>query len=493
MTLERDHAAELFGLAGTFPRPGWVVLDAARDHRFTGELTFEVTPETRIYLDRGRIYLAERSTDPSLGARLVDAGALNAAQLEHGSMRIGETEHLGRLFERVPSVDRQSTLLITELMNESCVTWLAGQNVRAVTSTPYRHHPAGVHRWDRPADAIDLRCGDPLPAPPPSEAPIELAPPESIFPDASNDTDPVIHWNEASWLDERTSTVDRTVAMDTGSTATGPMDSRPINTGSINTGSMSSGRTAIGRTTTIDETSSLLTTDWVDRLETDGLPQPGSDPLAPSATLPTISVEPVDRFEVIWPSGEIDADFPATELMDAATDRDRAGPTARVVRTATVQPEPTGPIDESGLWDVATGPSFGPDDLPTRATTLDQIADPIVAATSDELALSMRRAVASIETGSLAARRRLSDTSQHESSRGIELSVPGRVATRSESSIWSANRAPNEAGRSVFDEPTTTSGDHADESNGSGAPPDSPPEPERVSALRRLIGGLRRR
>ena len=119
MTLERDHTADLFGLAGTFPRPGWVVLDAARDHRFTGELVFDVEPEVCVYLDRGKIYLAERSTDPSLGARLVDAGALNAVQLEHGSMRIGDTEHLGRLFERVPSVDRQTTLLMTELMNEA--------------------------------------------------------------------------------------------------------------------------------------------------------------------------------------------------------------------------------------------------------------------------------------------------------------------------------------------------------------------------------------
>ncbi len=81
MTLEREQVAELFGLVGTFPRPGWVVLDAARDHRFTGELVFDVDPEVRVYLDRGSIYLAERSTDPSLGSRLVDAGALNADQL----------------------------------------------------------------------------------------------------------------------------------------------------------------------------------------------------------------------------------------------------------------------------------------------------------------------------------------------------------------------------------------------------------------------------
>ena len=78
-----------------------------------------------VYADRGRIYLAERSSDPSLGARLVDAGALNATQLEHGAMRIGDAEHLGRLFERVPSVDRQKVIVTAELMTEECIGWLA--------------------------------------------------------------------------------------------------------------------------------------------------------------------------------------------------------------------------------------------------------------------------------------------------------------------------------------------------------------------------------
>src|SRR4029078_234211 len=102
-----------------------VVSDAHGDRRFTGEVVFETTPEVRVYADRGRIYLAERASDPTLGARLVDAGALNATQLEHGAMRIGEAEHLGRLFERVPSVDRQKVIVTAELMTEECVGWLA--------------------------------------------------------------------------------------------------------------------------------------------------------------------------------------------------------------------------------------------------------------------------------------------------------------------------------------------------------------------------------
>ena len=457
MTLEREHVADLFGLAGTFPRPGWVVLDAARDHRFTGELLFDVEPEVRVYFDRGTIYLAERTTDPSLGARLVDAGALNAAQLEHGSMRIGHTEHLGRLFERVPSVDRQTTIVMTEMMNEACVGWLARQHIRGVVSTPYRHHPAGIHRWEHPDDVVELRPGDPLPAPAPTAAPVEIAPPESVFSGLTDDNDPLIHWDEPSWLDGKP-------GEPAGGEPHDPASSHDV------------------------ARPSLLDDDWVDQLEWAGLPEPGTDPLTPTASLPTLPVGAADRFELIWPSGHVDADFPAS--IEGADDLDRTGPTARVARTGspTDHGEAT-PADETGLWDFeASRPSFGPDDKPP--ILIDETADPEV---TDDVALSMRRAVASIETGSLAARRRLAEAPMtDDSSRGTDLVIPGRVATRTEASLWSATRSEATTARSVFDEP------------GSRPPtPRSAPteprtakrsaEPPRVSALRRLIGGLRRR
>lgn len=463
MTLEREHVAELFGLAGTFPRPGWVVLDAARDHRFTGELTFDVDPEVRVYLDRGAIYLAERTTDPSLGARLVDAGALNAAQLEHGSMRIGDTEHLGRLFERVPSVDRQTTLVVTEMMNEACIAWLAGQHVRSVVSTPYRHHPAGIHRWERPDDAVELHPGDPLPAPAPTAAPVEIAPPESVFSGPAYDDDPLVHWDEPSWLDGHPGD-------------TGPHDPASSNPPSSN-----------GR-----KRPSMLDVDWVDQLEWAGLPEPGVDPLTPTATLPALPVEAPDRFELIWPSGHVDADFPAAIDGTDDADLDRAGPTARVARSAAPSDHDTpAPTDDSGLWDFeSSGPSFGPDDEPP--TLVGAIADPDVA---DDVALSMRRAVASIETGSLAARRRLAEAPlADDSSRGTDLVIPGRVATRTEASLWGAIRSEATPARSVFDEPATEPAPTPTRTNTSrttAAERDA--EPARVSALRRLIGGLRRR
>src|SRR6186713_567727 len=177
-----DIVEDVLGVERTFPRPGWVVLDAVRERRFTGEVVFDTTPEVRVYADRGRIYLAERSSDPSLGTRLVDAGALNATQLEHGAMRIGESEHLGRLFERVPSVDRQKVIVTAELMTEECIGWLARVRISDVEVTPYRHHDSGAHRWDQmTAAAFDLAPGDPLPAPAPDAAPVAISPPEPLF------------------------------------------------------------------------------------------------------------------------------------------------------------------------------------------------------------------------------------------------------------------------------------------------------------------------
>jgi hypothetical protein len=56
-----DATLDALGLRGALPCPGWVVLDAARDHRFTGELVTTVDGidgEFRVYFDRGRIYVA---------------------------------------------------------------------------------------------------------------------------------------------------------------------------------------------------------------------------------------------------------------------------------------------------------------------------------------------------------------------------------------------------------------------------------------------------
>lgn len=129
------------------PQPGWMTLDEARERAFTGEVVFEVDPEVLVYLDNGVAYYAERTSDASLGRRLLDAGVVDRIQLERGTVRVGDVEHLGRLFDREASIDRDAVLVVTETSTEDLITELANHSVTTVRVTAYRHHPSGVHRW----------------------------------------------------------------------------------------------------------------------------------------------------------------------------------------------------------------------------------------------------------------------------------------------------------------------------------------------------------
>jgi len=129
------------------PQPGWMTLNEARERAFTGEIVFETEPEVRTYLDNGVAYYAERASSAPLGERLVEAGVLDQGQLERGTVRIGEVEHLGRLFDRDPSVDRDAVLVVTEALTDELVTELANEVVTTIRFTAYRHHPSGLHRW----------------------------------------------------------------------------------------------------------------------------------------------------------------------------------------------------------------------------------------------------------------------------------------------------------------------------------------------------------
>ena len=129
------------------PQPVWMTLNEARSRSFTGEVIFEDDPEVRAYLDAGIVYFAERVSDAPLGRRLVEAGVLDTEQLERGTVRVGDVEHLGRLFDREPTIDRDAVLVVTETSTEVLITDLANRAVTTVRATAYRHHPSGVHRW----------------------------------------------------------------------------------------------------------------------------------------------------------------------------------------------------------------------------------------------------------------------------------------------------------------------------------------------------------
>ncbi len=121
--------------------------ERSRERAFTGEIVFETDPEVHAYLDHGIVYHAERATDASLGSRLLEAGVVDQAQLDRGTVRVGDLEHLGRLFDRDPSVDRDAVLVVAEAATAELVADLANGVTATARVTAYRHHPSGVHRW----------------------------------------------------------------------------------------------------------------------------------------------------------------------------------------------------------------------------------------------------------------------------------------------------------------------------------------------------------
>ena len=141
------HTAETAPLAVDGAQPAWMTLNGARERAFTGEIVFETNPEVFAYLDNGIVYYAERASDVSLGRRLLNAGLVDIVQLERGTVRVGDIEHLGRLFDRDPSVDRDAVIVLAETTTQALIAELANQSTATVRFTAYRHHPSGVHRW----------------------------------------------------------------------------------------------------------------------------------------------------------------------------------------------------------------------------------------------------------------------------------------------------------------------------------------------------------
>jgi hypothetical protein len=388
----------------------------------------------------------------------------------------------------VPSVDRHAVTVINELMTEECVGWVAAQRIAEIEVTPYRHHPSGVHRWDRPFG--ELVPGQPLPAPPPNAAPVDLGAPEPLFtPIDAIDADPMITWNEPAFLDERPPQSRRDVADltdlgDLDDDAHGVTEQLTDRLPVVPpTGERSSGD------------------DWIDQLGSLGLPEHGSDPLASPIRLPGLAAESIDRFEMIWPSGEVDEQFGLSLTEELPNpDNDRVGPTACMVRDAGTRAVPSPPP----LVRIDLG-----DDLAGERTADDAQADgtkPVVAPSdiSDDVVMAVRRAVASIETGSLAARRRLADASAEMG--GPDLTMPARLAVRLENGqvvpVGGA-RVQRINGGSVFDDgpvgemaPSAASPTPAGVTAPTTAAAEmtSPAiEQHRAGALRRLIGSLRRR
>lgn len=474
-----DATVDALGLRGALPCPGWVVLDAARDHRFTGELVTtvdRVDGDFRVYFDRGRIYVAERSTDPPIGVRLVEAGAINAAQLEYGTLRIGEIQHLGRLFDRVPSVNRDGVLVMNQLMTEECVRAMAARQVVDVSATPYRHHPSGMHRWELHESA--------------GSASMSNVAPEMALPAPSPGARPVVADDDlaAESIDaERTPTTDARPDAVPGATpdttaATRQEDERRA--GSVlfvddvvewdepsllvTGGAVRHRRSGPPR----DVFAAAPTTgDWADDLGPDGVADEAVDTTASRAHLSPVPVRPVEQFELIWPSGEtvdLAAGAPVpTDDLDATASSARVGSADRQPGFPPPRRETSDADDTTRGADGSvadTGGAGGPDP--------DQDAD------DGSPALAVRRAVATIDTGSLEARRRLAAAPTEP------LTPPGRLMVSRDHSSWRTSERPSS---SVFDEQPVSIDEPISET-----PPVAAEHRGRVGALRRLIDSLRR-
>lgn len=169
--------AEYAASTDATPRSAATSLDVARFHAFTGELSFSTDPAVRLYLDGGVVYHAERDGDPPISTILRDMDVVESDQLERGLVRVGDVEHLGRLFDREPSIDRDAVMVVMESRTEAIVRELANRSTASVSVSAYRHHPSGLHRWfvasDQPAEShrplsavaqVDRSVVDELPA-----------------------------------------------------------------------------------------------------------------------------------------------------------------------------------------------------------------------------------------------------------------------------------------------------------------------------------------
>jgi hypothetical protein len=209
--------ADLFAHEGGFsPRPAWQVIEAARRQGVTGELALATAPTTTVFLRDGRVYFAERATDTALGVRLLVAGALDRQQLSRGAILLGGVEHLGRLFDRDPSIDRATVELAVESMTDEALVAAAHETVAGYRMTMYRRHPSGIDRWQPagpitgPEDATDQTVDQAPVAPPVAAAPVAEHEPVIAAPEPAPVV-PVFSAPEPVWsapVDTATSMVD---------------------------------------------------------------------------------------------------------------------------------------------------------------------------------------------------------------------------------------------------------------------------------------------
>jgi hypothetical protein len=146
--------------AGFTPRPAWQVIEAARRQYLSGELTLPTNPATRIFLRDGMVYFAERSTDGALPIRLMMEGVITREQMQRGTVIVNGVEHVGRMFESDPTIDRPSVELCAELFTDDVMVSVANTLVNSYELALYRRHGSGIDRWYPHSVPVAARAGE---------------------------------------------------------------------------------------------------------------------------------------------------------------------------------------------------------------------------------------------------------------------------------------------------------------------------------------------
>jgi hypothetical protein len=157
------------------PRPAWQVIEAARRRYLTGELTLPTTPATKVFLRDGMVYFAERASDGALPIRLMMEGVITREQMQRGTVIVNGVEHVGRMFDADPTIDRASVELCTELFTDDVMIAAANETVSGYELALYRRHPSGIDRWYPHSVPVTGRVGESQPDTSPAPA-VEAAP-----------------------------------------------------------------------------------------------------------------------------------------------------------------------------------------------------------------------------------------------------------------------------------------------------------------------------
>ncbi len=163
------------------PRPAWQVIEAARRQYLTGELALPTNPATRIFLRDGMVYFAERSSDGTLPVRLMMEGVITREQMQRGTVIVNGVEHVGRMFDADPTIDRSSVELCAELFTEDVMVSVANTTVSGYELHLYRRHSSGIDRWyphSVPAvtKSSEAQAAEPAPAQAPKARAVETPP-----------------------------------------------------------------------------------------------------------------------------------------------------------------------------------------------------------------------------------------------------------------------------------------------------------------------------